>query len=137
VKLARSRVAYPWPTGLRISELLALRVKQVSKGTAILPRMYGGRQDSKGKRSGSSLVMHPKAAAAIVGVSHSDVNFHGRGDTIWQVDTARFNQVNMIDIDPVSFLDTYLSGRLIEKLGLLFPGFLLWIFFLLIPNSSF
>jgi integrase len=52
-------------TGLRISELLSLRVGQVHDGEKILPRLYLNRQDSKGKRTGSSMVIHPRAAAAL------------------------------------------------------------------------
>jgi integrase len=52
-------------TGLRISELLSLRVGQVHDGEKILERLYLARQDSKGKRTGSSMVIHPRAAAAL------------------------------------------------------------------------
>jgi integrase len=52
-------------TGLRISELLSLRVGQVHDGQKILPRLYLNRQDSKGKRTGSSMVIHPRAGAAL------------------------------------------------------------------------
>jgi len=53
-------------TGLRISELLSLRLGQVYGGHQVLPRLYLHRQDSKGKRTGSSLVIHPRAAAALM-----------------------------------------------------------------------
>jgi integrase len=52
-------------TGLRISELLSLRVGQVSSGASILPRLYLERKDSKGKRTGASIVVHREAAAAL------------------------------------------------------------------------
>ena len=52
-------------TGMRISELLSLRVSQVWNGKAMLPRLYLERQDSKGKRTGCSIVLHPRAAVAV------------------------------------------------------------------------
>ena len=52
-------------TGLRISELLSLELGQVYQGGQVLPRLYLHRQDSKGKRDGSSIVIHPRAAAAL------------------------------------------------------------------------
>jgi integrase len=52
-------------TGMRISELLSLTIGQVWDGAKPLPRIYLGRKDSKGRRAGSSIVVHPKAAAAI------------------------------------------------------------------------
>jgi integrase len=52
-------------TGLRISELLSLRVGQVHNGSAVLPRVYLERKSSKGRRDGASIVIHPKAAAAL------------------------------------------------------------------------
>ena len=52
-------------TGLRISELLSLELGQVYQGAQALPRLYLHRQDSKGKRTGSSIVIHPRAAAAL------------------------------------------------------------------------
>jgi integrase len=53
-------------TGLRISEALSLRLAQVYQGGQVLPRLYLHRQDSKGKRTGSSIVIHPRAAAALL-----------------------------------------------------------------------
>jgi len=53
-------------TGLRISELLSLELGQVYQGGQVLPRLYLRRQDSKGKRTGSSIVIHPRAAAALL-----------------------------------------------------------------------
>jgi integrase len=44
-------------TGLRISELLSLRLDQVFRNGQVLPRLYLHRQDSKGKRTGSSMVI--------------------------------------------------------------------------------
>ncbi len=58
-------------TGLRVSELLSLRIGQVYDGAAIGPRVYLERQDSKGRRAGSSIVIHPKAAAALTKWIHS------------------------------------------------------------------
>jgi integrase len=52
-------------TGLRISELLSLELGQVYQGGQVLPRLYLHRQDSKGKRAGSSIVIHPRAAVAL------------------------------------------------------------------------
>ena len=52
-------------TGLRVSELLSLHVGQVWDGAAVRPRVYLDRQDSKCKMSGSSIVIHPKAAVAL------------------------------------------------------------------------
>jgi integrase len=52
-------------TGLRISEALALRVDQVWDGKAVLPRLYLNRKDTKGRRAGASIVVHPEAAAAL------------------------------------------------------------------------
>ena len=52
-------------TGLRISELLALKVGQIWDGQAILARLYVNRQDIKGKYSGTSIVLHPEAAKAV------------------------------------------------------------------------
>jgi Phage integrase family len=52
-------------TGLRVSEILALRVGSVWSGAEILPRLYLDRRDSKGKRTGSSIVVHLRAAAAL------------------------------------------------------------------------
>jgi integrase len=53
-------------TGMRISELLSLQVGQVWDGAAVRPRVYLDRRDSKCKLSGSSIIIHPKAAAALV-----------------------------------------------------------------------
>jgi integrase len=52
-------------TGLRISEALALRVDQAWDGRAVLPRLYLNRKDTKGKRTGASIVIHPEAASAL------------------------------------------------------------------------
>ena len=52
-------------SGLRISELLALRVGQVWDGDNVVSRFYISRRDTKGKQSGSSIVMHPEAAQAL------------------------------------------------------------------------
>jgi integrase len=52
-------------TGLRVSELLALKIEDVWTGTAPRPRIYVARRHTKGKRQGDSIVMHSRAAAAI------------------------------------------------------------------------
>jgi hypothetical protein len=49
-------------SGLRISELLALKVGQVWDGNKVMDRFYVSRQATKGKESGASIVMHPEAA---------------------------------------------------------------------------
>ena len=49
-------------SGLRISELLALRVDQVWDGTKVVDRFYIRRHATKGKEAGASIVMHPEAA---------------------------------------------------------------------------
>ena len=53
-------------TGLRISELLSLELRQVYQGGQVMPRLYLHRKDSKGRRSGSSIVIHPRAAVALM-----------------------------------------------------------------------
>jgi integrase len=52
-------------SGLRISELLALKVGQVWDGENVMGRFYISRRDTKGKRLGASIVMHPDAARAL------------------------------------------------------------------------
>src|SRR5277367_2480506 len=52
-------------TGLRISELLALRVGQVWDGKRTVARFYIARQATKGKHAGASIVVHPEASRAI------------------------------------------------------------------------
>jgi integrase len=52
-------------TGLRISELLALKVGQIWDGKAIIARIYVNRQDTKGKYAGTSIVLHPEAVNAV------------------------------------------------------------------------
>ncbi len=52
-------------TGLRISELLALKVGQVWDGKATVARFYVARQATKGKHAGASIVLHPNAARAV------------------------------------------------------------------------
>jgi integrase len=58
-------------TGMRISELLSIRIGQIYDGSAIRPRVYLDRQDSKGKRTGSSIIIHPKAEVALAKWIHS------------------------------------------------------------------
>jgi site-specific recombinase XerD len=50
---------------MRISELLSLTIRQTTQGVTPLPRIYLERKDSKGKRHGSSIALHPQAAMAI------------------------------------------------------------------------
>jgi site-specific recombinase XerD len=52
-------------SGLRVSELLALRVGQVWDGERVVDRFYVHRQATKGKQAGASIVMHPEAARAL------------------------------------------------------------------------
>jgi integrase len=52
-------------TGLRISELLALKVGQMWDGKTTVARFYVARQATKGKHAGASIVMHPDAAKAV------------------------------------------------------------------------
>jgi integrase len=52
-------------TGLRISELLALKVGQVWDGKRTVFRFYVARQNTKGKHAGASIVLHPDAAKAV------------------------------------------------------------------------
>ena len=52
-------------TGLRISELLALKVGQVWDGKSTVARFYVARQATKGKHAGASIVLHPDAARAL------------------------------------------------------------------------
>lgn len=52
-------------TGLRISELLALKVGQVWDGKMTVARFYVARQATKGKHAGASIVLHPDAAKAV------------------------------------------------------------------------
>src|SRR5277367_6108452 len=52
-------------TGLRISELLALRVGQVWDGKTTVARFYVARRATKGQRAGASIVLHPDAAHAV------------------------------------------------------------------------
>lgn len=53
-------------TGMRISEALSLRLSQLHDGKTVRPRVYLERKDSKGKLTGSSIIIHPKAAAALM-----------------------------------------------------------------------
>lgn len=52
-------------TGLRISELLAIKIGQVWSQGQIIPRLYAERGTIKGKREGRSLPIHPEAADAL------------------------------------------------------------------------
>jgi integrase len=52
-------------SGLRISELLALKVGQVWDGKKVVARFYINREATKGKHAGASIVMHPEAAQAL------------------------------------------------------------------------
>ncbi|HEY0256458.1 MAG TPA: tyrosine-type recombinase/integrase [Candidatus Methylacidiphilales bacterium] len=52
-------------TGMRVSELLALQAGQIWDGSKIRSRIYLDRRDTKGKTYGASIVLHPRAAAAL------------------------------------------------------------------------
>jgi integrase len=52
-------------SGLRVSELLSLRVGQVWDGKEMRGRFYLDRRATKGKIRGASIVLHPKAAMAL------------------------------------------------------------------------
>lgn len=52
-------------SGLRISELLSLKVGQVWDGEKPVSRFYLHRQATKGKTAGASIVLHPEAAVAL------------------------------------------------------------------------
>jgi integrase len=52
-------------SGLRISELLSLKIGQVWAGKQVVPRLYLRRSAAKGKRAGASIVIHPEAAKAM------------------------------------------------------------------------
>jgi integrase len=52
-------------TGLRISELLALRVGDAATPAGIRDRIYVARKNTKGKNHGASIIVHPQAAKAV------------------------------------------------------------------------
>jgi len=52
-------------SGLRISELLSLKVGHVWDGRKVVARFYITRDATKGKHAGASIVMHPEAAKAL------------------------------------------------------------------------
>jgi integrase len=52
-------------SGLRISELLAIKISQVWDGQKIVTRFYVNREATKGKHAGASIVMHPEAAQVL------------------------------------------------------------------------
>ncbi len=47
-------------TGLRITELLSIRIRDVVQHDAIVERIYIERKNSKGKTSGSSVLLNPR-----------------------------------------------------------------------------
>jgi deoxyadenosine/deoxycytidine kinase len=51
-------------TGLRISELLAIRVSRVWDGQKTVVRFYVARQNTRGKHAGASIVLHPRRGAS-------------------------------------------------------------------------
>lgn len=61
----RALVTLGVQTGLRISELLALKVGQVWDGRTTVAWFYVARQNTKGKYAGASIVLHPDAAKAV------------------------------------------------------------------------
>jgi len=52
-------------SGLRISELLALKVGQVWDGKKVMARFYINREATKGKHAGASIIMHSEAAQSL------------------------------------------------------------------------
>lgn len=54
-------------SGLRISELLALKVGQIWDYQKIVARFYVNREATKGKHAGAPIVMHSDAAQALTG----------------------------------------------------------------------
>lgn len=52
-------------TGLRISELLSLRICDTFSGGNPRDRIYLKRRNTKGRHQGASLILHPQAAKAI------------------------------------------------------------------------
>ncbi|HMQ11636.1 MAG TPA: tyrosine-type recombinase/integrase [Oligoflexia bacterium] len=52
-------------TGLRISEVLSLRIQDIHKDGQILDRIYVQRKNTKGKISGRSIVLNPQAKKAV------------------------------------------------------------------------
>jgi integrase len=61
----RALVALGVRSGLRISELLSLKLSQVWDGKQVVPRLYLRRSAAKGKRAGASIVIHPEAGRAV------------------------------------------------------------------------
>jgi integrase len=52
-------------SGLRISELISLRVGDAFAGAVPRDRIYLKRKNTKGRHQGASIILHPQAAAAI------------------------------------------------------------------------
>ncbi len=52
-------------SGLRISELLSLKVGQLWDGKSTVSRFYVTRRSTKGKMAGTSIILHPEAAEAV------------------------------------------------------------------------
>jgi site-specific recombinase XerD len=52
-------------TGLRVNELLSLKVGQVWDGKQVPPRLYLRRGATKGKHAGASVVIHPEAGKVV------------------------------------------------------------------------
>lgn len=75
-------------SGLRISELLSLKVEDVWTGNSTRERIYLGRKNAKGKGRGDSIVLHPKAATAITKWIQSRGTVSGN-DWLFQVSAAR------------------------------------------------
>jgi integrase len=52
-------------TGLRIGELVALKIEDVWDGVRPRERVYLARKNAKGQNRGTSIILHPQAGAAI------------------------------------------------------------------------
>jgi integrase len=61
----RAMVVLGVRSGLRISELLSLRICDTFSGAKPRDRIYLKRKNSKGRHQGASLILHPQAAKAI------------------------------------------------------------------------
>jgi integrase len=53
-------------SGLRISELISLKISDVVSESGPRDRIYLRRKNSKGRHHGASIILHPQAAAAVM-----------------------------------------------------------------------